>query len=466
MAHTRIMMQRVPARDRSLKTAVALCGAAVLIYAYLEQSHVRALGVLWASSWGRILVLQAILWGSVITVWFLWRIGLAVRYEPHSTVENGKLPQVTVVVPAFNEGRFVEQTLRCLARADYPNDRLEIVVVDDGSDDDTWYHIEKARQHIGPRLKTIRFPENRGKRWALWEGFRHGRGDVFVTVDSDSLVEPDALKALVSPIVQDPEVGAVAGNVRVLNHSEGIVPRMLAVRYVVAFDYKRAAQSGMNGGGVLCVAGALAAYRRDAVVAALDKWLHQTFLGGSARAGEDHAMTNFVLKQGYKVVYQRSARVLTRVPTTLTGLAKMFLRWSRSNVRETIHLGRFLFMPFRTGSLLAMRINYVVYTVGLFVLFPFSLILLAVAVLWPDVFGIKLLAASVSASVFPVIFYTWRERDSDGLYGILYGLVSTFLLWWIWPLAILTCNKSVWLTRGSRREKGPHPRRTWLKWAA
>jgi hyaluronan synthase len=200
-------------------------------------------------------------------------------------------------------------------------------------------------------------------------------------------------------------------------------------------------------------------------MAALDDWLHQTFLGGNARAGEDHAMTNFVLKQGFKVVFQRRARVLTRVPTTFSGLAKMFLRWSRSNVRETIHLGRFLFTPFRTELICAMRINYVIYSLGLFVLFPFGLVLLAGAVLWLDVLGVKLLAASITASVFPAAFYTWRERNTGGAYGILYSVVSTFLLWWIWPLALLTCNKSVWLTRGSSRRSVKFRWRVWLRWA-
>ena len=161
-------------------------------------------------------------------------------------------------------------------------------------------------------------------------------------------------------------------------------------------------------------------------------------------------MTNYILEQGYKVVYQSTARVLTQAPTSLSGLAKMFLRWSRSNVRETVHLTQFIFLPFRKSPLRATRLNYAIYTLSLFVLFPFGLAFLFAAAIWLDVFGVKLLAASVMASSLSAAFYTWRERDTDGAYGILYGILATFLLWWIWPFALATCRRSVWLTRTLR----------------
>lgn len=435
--------------NTTIKLAVTLGSTLILVFAYYDRTREQMFELLWASSWGRVFAVQAIFWGALLFLWSLWRLWLALKYTPYpSAVNDEDLPPITVVVPVFNEGSLIKKTLHHLSRVDYPTDRIQIVVVDDGSDDDTWSHIQKmANSTAGPRLQAIRCRDNRGKRWALWEGFCRADGDVLVTVDSDSLIEPDALKALVSPMAQDEGIGAVAGNARVLNRQDGLVPRMLAVRYVVAFDYKRAAQSMMNGGSVLCVAGALAAYRRSAVLTALDDWLHQTFLGGRARAGEDHAMTNYILEQGYKVVYQRTARVLTKAPTSVSGLAKMFLRWSRSNVRETVHLTQFIFTPFRHRSLLATRLNYIIYTLGLFVLFPFGLFFLAAAFIWPNIVGVKLLAASVAASTFSAAFYTWRERDTDGVYGILYGITATFLLWWIWPFALATCRRSVWLTR-------------------
>jgi hyaluronan synthase len=403
--------------------------------------------ILWSEPVSRATLVAGMLYGGLSMVWCFWRLWLAIRYRPYPVVEEHRLPSITVIVPAFNEGPLVGETLRCLAGADYPRGRLKIIVVDDGSTDDTWSHIEAAANDIGTIVTPIHCPTNRGKRWALWEGFRRGKGEVFVTVDSDSLIEPTALRELVSPMVHNKSIGAVAGNVRVLNRQRGLIPRMIAVRYVMTFDYKRAAQSMMGGGAVLCCAGALAAYRSSAVAQVLDRWLHQTFRGGPARAGEDHAMTNFILSRGYKVCYQRTARVRTSTPSTYANLCKMFLRWGRSNVRETVHTGRYVFTRFRKERKLGIRFNFLMGAMGLILPYPFLVAAILLALFLPAIFGLKLLAACVYGSLFTILFCLVRERSSEAVFGLPYAFYSTFLLWWIWPYALLTCHKSVWLTR-------------------
>ena len=235
------------AADILYKSTIVLVAGIVLILSWVYEPSQQAVEFLWRSMPGRCLVIFGTLYGLLTGIWCFWRLWLAIRYRPFPLVGDNRLPQITVVVPAYNEGSLVRETLRSLARSHYPRDRLEIIIVDDGSDDDTWSHIEAAASEIGPLITPIKCPVNRGKRWALWEGFRRAKGDVFVTVDSDSLVENDALRALVSPTVTDGRIGAVAGNVRVLNRDEGLIPRMMAVRYVKTFDYKRAAQSMMGG---------------------------------------------------------------------------------------------------------------------------------------------------------------------------------------------------------------------------
>lgn len=437
----------VDARDLLVKASIVLAGAFILVLAHQAAPWKEARDILLYSTAGRALAYAGATYGLFSAIWTFWRLYLAIRYRPAPTVDESRLPTITIVVPAYNEGPLVGQTLRHLAKADYPADRMEIIAVDDGSDDDTWMHIEAAAREIGQRITAIRCPANRGKRWALWEGFRRGAGEVFVTVDSDSLIARDALPALVSPLVEDPRVGAVAGKVGALNLDDGLIPRMLNMRYVMTFDYKRAAQSMMGGGMVLCCAGALAAYRRSAVMPVLDRWLHQTFRGSPARAGEDHAMTNFILGQGYKVRYQRSARVITKSPTAFTGLCKMFLRWGRSNIRETIHTGRYVFTRFRAERKTGIRFNFVMGALGLFLPYPFLICALILAMLLPSIFGLKLLASCVVGSLLSIIFCALRERTSEALFMVPYSFYSTFLLWWIWPYALLTCQKSVWMTR-------------------
>jgi len=443
--------------DLLVKAGIVLAGVFILLLTHRLAPWHEARDILLYSYAGRALAYAGAIYGSFSTVWTFWRLYLAIRYRSVPTVEESRLPAITVIVPAYNEGALVGQTLRHLAAADYPVDRMEIIVVDDGSEDDTWKHIEAAAREIGPRITAIRCPKNRGKRWALWEGFRRATGEIFVTVDSDSLIARDALPALVSPLVEDASVGAVAGKVAALNLDGGLIPRMLNMRYVMTFDYKRAAQSRMGGGMVLCCAGALAAYRRTAVMSILDKWLHQTFRGGPARAGEDHAMTNFILRQGYKVRYQRSARVVTNSPTKFTGLCKMFLRWGRSNIRESIHTGRYVFTNFRAERKIGIRFNYVMGALGLFLPYPFLICALVLALFLPSIFGLKLLASCVAGSLLSIVFCALRERTSEALFMVPYSFYSTFLLWWIWPYALLTCQKSIWMTRTAKHSSVQSP---------
>ena len=107
-------------------------------------------------------------------------------------------------------------------------------------------------------VKAIRFPANRGKKEALYAGFSQGRGEVFVTVDSDSVIEPEALRHLVSPLMQDEKMGAVAGNVKVFNRHQSLMGKMQGVRFI-NLDYLRAAQSWYRT--VICTPGSLSAYR-------------------------------------------------------------------------------------------------------------------------------------------------------------------------------------------------------------
>jgi hyaluronan synthase len=183
------------------------------------------------------------------------------RYKPVSSVTDEELPTCTVIVPAYNEGKLVYSTLKSLVESSYPSEKLELLAIDDGSKDDTWEWMKKAKAELGDRVTIFQQPSNQGKRHALYRGFNLGTGEVFVTVDSDSIVENDTLRNLVSPFVTNKNCGAVAGNVRVLNNQKAIIPRMLNVSFVFSFEFIRSAQSVL--GSVLCTPGALAAYRRE-----------------------------------------------------------------------------------------------------------------------------------------------------------------------------------------------------------
>jgi hyaluronan synthase len=367
-------------------------------------------------------------------LWFLYRA------PPTATLDAA--PSMTVVIPAYNEGAMVAKAIDSVAAANYPRDRLEIIVIDDGSRDDTWSHIQQAVQRHRSRVTALRHDRNRGKREALALAFRRAKGEILVTVDSDSVIEPQALLALAGAF-SNPRVGVAAGRVLVYNRREGTIPRMLYARFMLAFDFLRAYQSTY--GTVYCSPGALSAYRASAVQRVLDRWLAQRFLGAQATFGEDRALTNDIMGLGYDSVYQRAASVLTVVPTTYSQLCKMFLRWERSFVREELRFARIVWRRPPLARLIA--IVDVTITNMRYPVFYATVVLLAMFALQdPLAFGRTMLAMGAIAFLY-ALYFLRSERSADMLYVVLFAYFSFFTLFWIFPYAVCTVRSRGWLTR-------------------
>jgi len=387
-----------------------------------------------------------------LTFWtiltLLWRIWFACRYRSYAPSPDSTLPTITVVIPAFNEGRQVLDTVRSVMNSQYPMKKMQVICVDDGSQDDTWRWMQTARQEFPLRIMLIRQPYNQGKRRALMTGFAKAKGQVYVTIDSDSEVLPDTLRHLVSPLASDSRVGAVAGNVRVLNLDEGAIPKMMEVSFTSGFDFIRSGQSVY--GGVFCTPGALSAYRADVITPHLHDWIEQTFMGRHATIGEDRALTNLVLGCGFRVVYQRKAVVLTKVPVTYTGLRKMLLRWARSNVRENLVMLSFItrrFRPFDDGSgwvRLFSTTQLVRMTMGE----AFKFVVIAQLLLAPVHTLFLLTVSCIISACLPALVHQKRYGGWFGWrWAVPYAFYWLFSLCWISLWGLLTASHSGWLTR-------------------
>ncbi|MGJ8744338.1 glycosyltransferase [Polaribacter sp.] len=376
---------------------------------------------------------------------FIYDVYLYFKYKPIASVSDNELPTVTVIVPAYNEGKQVWATLESLAKSDYPKEKLQLLAIDDGSKDDTWYWMKEAKRILGDQVAIMQQPKNMGKRHALYRGFNLGTGDVFVTVDSDSIVKEDTLRNLVSPLVTDKKCGAVAGNIQVLNNKKALLPKMLNVSFVMSFEFKRSAESSLNS--VLCTPGALAAYKATAVFACLPEWVDQKFMGKASDIGEDRALTNMILKQGYSVLFQKNAYAYTNVPEDYTGLYKMFIRWGRSNVRENIAMYRYVFTNFKEGSKFGSRLLFITQSIKMIMSYPFLLFMLYFVITHPVLFVSSTLLSILIFSTFPVLFYSKSYDLKEALWAYSYSILYTFGLFWITPYAIATAGKSGWLTR-------------------
>ncbi|MGI5244810.1 glycosyltransferase [Dactylosporangium sp. CA-139066] len=218
---------------------------------------------------------------------------------------------VSVIVPAYNEKEGIEAAVRSLAGGDHPGG-IEVVVVDDGSTDDTAAIVEAMGL---PNVRVVRIP-NGGKPNALNVGVALAKHDLIVMVDGDTVFEPDSLRHLVQPFA-DPTVGAVAGNVKVGNR-KSIVARWQHIEYVIGFNLDRRLYDLLQI--MPTIPGAIGAFRRQAL----------RDIGGISHdtLAEDTDATMALCRTGWRVVYEERARAWTEAPSTLRQLWLQRYRWS------------------------------------------------------------------------------------------------------------------------------------------
>lgn len=385
----------------------------------------------------------SVFWASLGMFLLVFRTVAWLLYRPTASVSIDEVPDLTVVIPAYNEGPMVLKSIESVVAARYPAGKLEILVVDDGSRDDTWVHIQQAAARYPQIVKAIQFSKNRGKRDALAAGFERARGTVIVTLDSDSVIDHDALLAIAGPF-RKTRVGAVAGKVAVYNRGEGLIPNMLHIRYLLTFDVLRAVESSY--GTVYCCPGALTAYRADALREVLPAWIDQSFLGSRCTFGEDRALTNDLLAAGYDTVYQGSAVVRAVVPASYSKLCRMFLRWNRSYVREELRLMRIACKRPVASRLLTLYDRIVTnfqFPVGYGALgFLIAAFVAHPLLSFHFILTILLMSTLSTAYVLRSEASIWNIS-----YGVLFSLFSTVAMSWILPYAFLTVRTRSWLTR-------------------
>lgn len=386
-----------------------------------------------------------ITYALLVTTFILSRFGIGALYRP--TGDSGMEPSVALIVAGFNEEQEIAATMEAILAADYPHDKLEVVVVNDGSTDATLDEMMTVAAKDA-RVRVVNFRANRGKRQAMAAGFAMTTSEIVAFVDSDSRIEPDAIRQIVQPFA-DPVVGAVCGHGDVQNVGATWMTRMQAVRYFVAFRVIKAAESIF--GAVTCCSGCFSAYRRDAMAPVIDVWQDQRFLGRRCTYGDDRSLTNHVLRK-WKVVYQSTARVGTAVPETFRQFMRQQLRWKRSWTRESPLLAAFVWKRNLVASLFA----YV--GIALTLMAP---VVAVRALVWrPLVEGggaptMYLIGMAAMALVYG-LYYASRQGLTDGLW--LYGLMFVFfyLAFLVWQTywAILTSRNNSWGTRPSTHEEG------------
>lgn len=240
-------------------------------------------------------------------------------------------PLVSVIVPGKNEGENVYNLVRSLREQTYR--KLEIIVVDDGSDDDTPLICRnlKAKGFIDIFLRS---EVRGGKASASNLGYRYSTGKYILLLDADSSFDRDAVENILIPLYMDHEIGAIGGNIKARNADENVCTSLQGIEYLKTISVGRAVASIL--GIYRVIPGAFGAFRREAV---------DRIGGWDVGPGLDGDITVKIRKLGYKIHFEKDAVCFTTVPDSFRKLNKQRLRWYKSLVRFRVRKHKDIYRP-------------------------------------------------------------------------------------------------------------------------
>lgn len=348
-------------------------------------------------------------------------------------------PTVAIVIPLFNEGRGIYDTVLSLLEQEYPADKLQVVVVDDCSSDDSFAWASKAAEGR-PNVKVMRNPYNMGKRKGINRAVRATEAEIIISVDSDVLVDKRAVRELIRRFVS-PKIAAVGGRTFVSNFNDNWLTRMLEIKFYFSQEWLKDIERSFRS--VMCLSGCLTAYRRHVLLDLEPILEDREVFGVPIRYGEDRFLTRQIVKAGWQTVYTTEAFCFTAAPSKMSNYFSQQLRWRRSNLIDLM-----------CGMSHGWKLHPVV------ALHYFSLFALLIAypvkilhsVINDEFFDIMVMHATFVA-VLGVLYrigtrHLPKERrvPAAAFLPMIFLMPVTYLLFT--PLALLTLDSGSWETRG------------------
>ena len=318
--------------------------------------------------------------------------------------KSGYYPFVSIIVPVYNEGKVLHDSIQSLLELDYMN--YEIIIVNDGSTDDTAAVGETLvgyQKGVSGLVKVslINKP-NGGKAKALNAGIQYSEAQFVLCMDGDSQLSANTLRLAVRHFI-DPAVGAVAGNVKVQNRKR-MLTDLQALEYLEGLNMARSAQGFLQM--VNIIPGPIGVFRKTT--------LRDAGFYSSDTFAEDADVTLKILSAGWKIVYEPNAIAYTEAPITVYQLLKQRYRWTRGILQAIRKHRKYLFNP-------TVNFNN---TLLLWSMFYEALV-------WPVM------------NIFVNLYFI--------IVALLYGLSSFIFLWWV-GIAVLDLMSAIFCIAAEKEE--------------
>ncbi|HVX03383.1 MAG TPA: glycosyltransferase [Nitrososphaera sp.] len=377
---------------------------------------------------------------------------------------------VTVIIPVYNQNAMIESVIDAVFQSTYKN--LEVVAVNDGSKDGTREILDNLAAKY-PSLKVIH-KRNEGKRKAIASAFYNSKGDFLIFIDSDSMVDRNAITELIKAFNGDPRVGAVVGHAKVWNASKNALTKCQDVWYDNSFNVRKSAESYF--GSVMCCSGCLSGYRRESIASYLPYWTK-----AKTPIADDREMTSFVIapRKGkklmtpaaknmmkwmaryddaedrsltgqalldWKAVYVPTAIVYTEVPEKMKMFVKQQKRWKKGTLRVNFFVSAFFWRRNPVMSFLLFYMEFMnTFISPLLVTTAFIYEPLILGNYWvPSL----LFASLVLMGLAQGADYKFRDPSSKHWYYKPFeNVLATFVMSWLIFPAVWSLHKNDWGTR-------------------
>ncbi len=276
--------------------------------------------------------------------------------------EENELPSLSIIIPAYNEEEYIKKTVESALNFDYPKDKFEVIVIDDGSKDKTY----KIARSIKNKLLRVYTKENEGKAKALNFGISLAKGDFIITMDADTTAEKNAAKEMIR-YFKDKEVMCVTPSI-ILEKPKTIWQKLQQGEYLIGI-YLRKVYHGLNS--IHITPGAFSAYRKSF----FEK--HGGFIGiEKNNLTEDLEMSLRIHSLGFKIANAQKAKVYTIGPKNLSELTKQRKRWYVGLIKNTFSYKRLFNRKYGDLALILLPLAWlsVFFSIFLFFFFLFNLI--------------------------------------------------------------------------------------------
>ncbi|MDR2990335.1 MAG: glycosyltransferase family 2 protein [Burkholderiaceae bacterium] len=356
-------------------------------------------------------------------------------------------PSVSVLMPCFNEGAQVLNTIKSIIENDYPSDKIEVVAVDDCSADDTYQWLQKAEEKW-PSVRVFKNAVNLGKHNTLTYALGYSSGEIIICIDSDTIFDKNVIKELTACYV-DESIGAVGGRVGVSNPKDNVYTQAQTFLYYFGFQITKMLQNCVRNATI--ISGALFSVRRKHFEAIQEQVKQRNWLGIHVREGEDRYMTHLLLLRGLKTYINIDAECWTTVPNNFKQLFMQQLRWRRGTLRDFFWTLHFLYKNLK-------------------MLHPITIATIimpcVITLQWPIVFlGSLIFSLSIRSMFFTFITY-WCLNIAICSIMMLYAhkyspeqkinplIASALALWFVVDcfmtvIAVCTFDNGTWGTRGA-----------------